>query len=459
MKDLLIRTLHHEQTERAPWVPFAGVHAGKLKGYTATEMLTDADKAFESLMEVNRLYKPDGQPVIFDLQIEAECLGCGLTWADDCPPSVSDHSLDGSDEEPPETPCDCKIPSKTSGRIPYVLDVMHRMKEAVGDTTALYGLVCGPFTLASHLRGNNLFTDMYDFEDEVADLFGFCTRVCERMADYYLEAGMDVIAVVDPLISQISTDHFEQFMSAPYTEIFCHIRGKGGLSSFFVCGDATRNVEAMCKTAPDSISVDENVNLLAAKEICDRYNIAIGGNIPLTSIMLLGNQQDNMKFTVDLLDSVKDKRNFILAPGCDMPYDVPVENGIGVAQAALETDVVREMVKNYQAADIDTSGVEIPDYANLKKPLVEVFTLDSAQCAACSYMMGAANEAKATFGDAIDMVEYKFIYKENVARCTKMGVPNLPSMYINGELKYRSIIPTKAELEATINETIAVCKA
>ena len=459
MKDLLIRALHHEEVERAPWVPFAGVHAGSLKGYTATEMLTDADKAFESLMEVNRLYKPDGQPVIFDLQIEAECLGCGLSWADDCPPSVCDHPLDGSDEEPPVTPCDCKIPKKDSGRIPYVLDVMHRMKEAVGDTTALYGLICGPFTLASHLRGNNLFTDMYDFDEEVSDLFGFCTRVCEKMADYYIEAGMDVIALVDPLISQISTAHFKQFMTEPYKQIFDHIREQGALSSFFVCGDATRNIEAMCQTGPDSVSVDENVNLLAAKEITDRYNVAIGGNIPLTTVMLLGNQQDNMKFTVDLLDSVKDKRNFILAPGCDMPYACPVENAIGVAQAALETDAVREMVANYQADDVDTSAVILPDYASLKKPLIEVFTLDSAQCAACGYMMNAANEAKATFGDAIDMVEYKFIYKENVARCVKMGVPNLPSMYINGQLKYRSIIPTKTELENAIREAIDACKA
>ena len=457
MKDLLIRALHHEKVERAPWVPFAGVHAGFLKGYTATEMLTDADKAFESLMEVNRLYKPDGQPVIFDLQIEAECLGCCLAWADDCPPSVSDHPLDGSDEEPAQVPCDCKIPKKTDGRIPYVLEVMRRMKEAVGDTTALYGLICGPFTLASHLRGNNLFTDMYDFEDEVADLFTFCKKVCIRMADYYLEAGMDVIAMVDPLISQISTAHFEQFMTEPYTEIFGHIRKAGGLSSFFVCGDATRNIEAMCQTNPDSISVDENVNLLAAKAITDRYNIALGGNIPLTSVMLLGNQQDNMKFTVDLLDSLEDKTNFILAPGCDMPYAVPVENCIGVAQAALETDAVREMVKNYQAAEVDTSSVVLPDYEHLEKPLVEAFTLDSAQCAACGYMMGAVNEAKETFGDAIDVVEYKYIYKENVARCVKMGVPNLPSLYINGQLKYKSIIPTKAELEAAIKEAMAQC--
>lgn len=458
MKDLLFRTLRHEETERAPWVPFAGVHAGKLKGYTATEMLTNADAAIESLLEVNNLYKPDGQPVIFDLQIEAECLGCDLTWADDCPPSVSGHPLDGSDEEAPETPCDCKIPTKESGRIPYVLEVMRRMKEAVGETTALYGLICGPFTLASHLRGNNLFTDMFDFEEEVESLFAFCNRVCMKMADYYIEAGMDVIAIVDPLISQISTAHFEQYMTAPYTELFDHIRAAGAFSSFFVCGDATRNVEAMCQTGPDSISVDENVNLLAAKEITDKYNVVIGGNIPLTSIMLLGNQQDNMKFAVDLLDSIPVKKNFIIAPGCDMPYDVPVENCIGVAQAAIETDTVREMVKNYQAEEIDTSGVVLPDYANLAKPLVEIFTLDSAQCAACGYMMGAANAAKETFGDAIDMVEYKFIYKENVARCVKMGVPNLPSMYINGELKYRSIIPAKAELETAIKEAIEACK-
>ncbi len=455
MKDLLFRCLKHEDIERAPWVPFAGVHAGSLKGYTATKMLQDADAAFESLMEVNRLYRPDGQPVIFDLQIEAECLGCGLVWADDCPPSVSSHPLATEDiDEPPTVPCDCKIPTKESGRIPYVLDVMHRMKEAVGETTALYGLICGPFTLASHLRGNQIFMDMYDFEDETIDLMAFCGRTCIKMAEYYIEAGMDVIAMVDPLISQISTDDFETFCADPYKEIFDYIREKGAFSSFFVCGDATRNIEVMCQTGPDSISVDENVDILAAKQITDQYNVVIGGNIPLTSIMLLGNQQDNMKWVVDLLDSIPDKKNFIIAPGCDMPYEVPVENGIGVAQAALETDEVREIVKNYQTEEIDTSGVVLPDYENLEKPLLEVFTLDSAQCAACGYMMNAANEAVATFGDKIDMVEYKFIYKENVARVVKMGVPNLPSMYLNGELKYRSIIPSKDELEKTIQEAL-----
>ena len=444
-KEILFKVLRHEKTDIVPWVPFAGVHAGKLKGYNAIEVLNDEDKLVASLLEVNRLYKPHGQPVLFDLQVEAECLGCELVWAENAPPSVKTHPL----AESMEIPCDCTIPTPESGRFPMILNAMRRMKKEVGDTTALYGLICGPFTLASHLRGNDIFMDMYDDEDYVKGLLNYCTKVGKKVAEYYIDAGMDVIAIVDPLISQISSDHFTQFMSEPYTELFDFFRSKNVFSSFFVCGDATRNIEVMCKTKPDSISIDENVDLITAKAITDKYNIAIGGNIPLTTVMLHGTQQDNMKYVVDLLDSIENKQNLIIAPGCDMPYDVPVENSVGVAQAVLYTDDVREMLKNYKAVE-ENIEVELPDYNALKKPLIEVFTLDSATCAACTYMMNAANIAKKKYGDAIDVVEYKFTTKENIARCKKMGVPNLPSMYINGELKFRSIIPSKEELEAAI---------
>lgn len=448
-KQILIDVLNHKKTEKTPWVPFAGVHAGRLKGYTAKEVLQDADKLFESLLAVNKLYKPNGQPVVFDLQIEAEILGCSLVWADDSPPSVSTHPL----RDEMIVPCACTIPDKEDGRLPMVLDVMRRMKSAVGGDTLLYGLVCGPFTLAAHLRGNDIFMDMYDDEEYVKNLLAYCTKAAARIAEYYIEAGMDVIAVVDPLISQISADHFREFMSDPFTELFGIIRNLHAYSSFFVCGDATRNIEVMCRTNPDSISVDENVNLLAAKAITDRFGIAIGGNIPLTTTMLHGTQQDNMKFVVDLLDSMPDKTNFILAPGCDMPYAVPFENAIGAAQAVSQTDEVRRMIADYVAAE-ENIAVDLPDYANLKKPLVEVFTLDSATCAACTYMMGAANEAKESFGSKMDLVEYKYTVKENIARCKKMGVKNLPSIYINGTLQFSSIVPGREELAAAITRAM-----
>ena len=450
-KEILMKTLRHEPVEQVAWVPFAGVHAGKLLGYTATEVLTDEDKLVESLMEVHRLYKPHGQPLLFDLQVEAECLGCDLRWADDCPPSVTTHPLEGDELI---VPCDCSIPTEESGRLPMILGMMRRMKTNIGDDTALFGLICGPFTLASHLRGNDIFMDMLDDEDYVTDLLNYCGRVAKKMSDMYIDAGMDVIAVVDPLISQISVNHFEEFMTPVFSDLFDHIRGRGALSSFFVCGDATRNVEAMCKTNPDGISVDENVNLAAAKVITDKYNITIAGNLPLTTVMLHGTQQDNMKCVIDELDSIADRRNFIVSPGCDMPYDVPVENTIGAVQAVLQEKEVRKMLENYVAVADDTV-VELPDYASLKKPLVEVFTLDSATCAACTYMLGAATAMKEFYGDAIDMVEYKYTIKENIARCKAMKVPNLPSIYIDGELKYQSLIPKSETFHADIDAELA----
>lgn len=443
-KERVLNILEHQSTDKIPWVPFVGVHAGSIKGYTAEEVLKDGNKLYDSLMEAHKLYQPDGMPVIFDLQVEAEILGCELVWSDDCPPSVKTHPC----EEEAIIPCKCKLPTKESGRIPLILDVMNRMKESVGDTTALYGLICGPFTLASHLRGNNLFMDMILDENYVKQLMEYCTEVSLKMIDFYTEAGMDIIAVVDPLVSQISPEHFTSLCHDSFSTIFDYIKVKNTNSSFFVCGNATRQIEVMCKTSPDSISIDENVDIKSAKEITDKYNITIGGNIPLTTLMLHGTQQDNMKYVVNMIDTLTHE-NLIISPGCDMPYAVPTDNTIAIGQTIKDTDTIREMVKNYESKDEDIN-VEIPDYKNLEKPFVEVFTLDSASCAACTYMMDAANVAKENFGDKIDLIEYKFTEKINIARCKKMGVTNLPCIYINGELKWSSIIPSKEELFSVI---------
>ncbi|MEJ5201794.1 MAG: uroporphyrinogen decarboxylase family protein, partial [Anaerolineales bacterium] len=306
-RQLLLAVLRHEKTDQVPWVPFAGVHAGKLKGYSGREILTDGDKLVEALIMVNEVYQPDGQPVVFDLQVEAEILGCQLLWSETAPPSVASHPLAQDMTIPTH------LPQPDDGRLPIILDVMRRMKQVVGEKTALFGLVTGPFTLASHLRGTDIFIDSVDHPDFLTDLLSYTTQVALRIADYYLEAGMDVIAVVDPLVSQISPRHFKRFMSEPFSAIFDYLRAKNAFSSFFVCGDATKNIEVMCQTSPDSIFIDENIDMVAAKQITDRYNITLGGNIPLTTRMLLGTQQDNMAYVIELLDKL-DHHNLVIAP-------------------------------------------------------------------------------------------------------------------------------------------------
>lgn len=441
-KGLIFKALRHEPMDEIPWVPFAGVHAGQLKGYTAQEMLTSADAIVASLKEVAKLYQPDGLPVIFDLQVEAEILGCELMWAKENPPSVKTHPLAGDTKE---IPCTCKLPGPEDGRLPMILDAKRRVKDELGDNIALYGLICGPFTLASHLRGSDIFMDMIKDKQYVKDLMDFCAQVSIKMCEMYIDAGMDVIAVVDPLISQVSPKMIEKMLSDAFKGIFDYIRARDVFSCFFVCGNATNQIKVMCDMGPDGISIDENVDLPKAKEITDQYNICIGGNIPLTTTMLHGTQEDNYKGTLDLIDSVEDKKNFIVSPGCDMPYATPRENTVACATAVKNPKRARELIKNYTSS-FDDIAVEIPDYENEEKVIVELFLLDPEQCAACTYMKAAAVDAYDDMSDIAEIREYKYYIKEDIARTRKMGIANLPTMAIDGEPVFISIIPSHDEL-------------
>lgn len=448
-KQLVMKVLNHEDTNgQVPWIPFAGVHAGLLKGYTGKEILTDGDKLLESLLEVNKIYKPDGMPVVFDLQLEAEILGCELLWADNNPPSVSGHPF----EAEKAIPCRCKFPTEESGRLPIVLNTMRRLKQEIGGETALYGLLCGPLTLASHLRGSKLFIDMRKDPEYVTQLFNYCAEYALKMIDLYLDAGTDVIAVVDPLVSQISPKMLDNLLHEPFKAIFDYIRLKGAKSAFFVCGDATVELDAMCRTNPDSVAVDENVNMLGAKEVTDKYNIALSGNIPLTTVMLFGTQQDNMKYVVDLLAQLQTTHNLMISPGCDMPYSIPIENAVACSFAVHRPEEAKQMIANYEGSGFDDIEIEIPDYQGMDKVFIELFTLDPDQCAACNYMVESVADIFDEIKDIAQYTVYKYFIREDIARTAKMGLKNLPTMCMDGESAYISIIPDREELIAEVTK-------
>ena len=204
---LVKRAMNLEEVERIPWVPFVGAHAGKLLGLTATEYLQSTEKIVEGVNKAIELYNPDGIPVVFDLQIEAEALGCKLAWADDNPPAVVSHPLkEGKNIEDLKVPCACKA------RIPMAMDATRQLRDQHPDM-ALYGLITGPFTLALHLLGTDIFMQMMTEPDEVHKLMRFTTDVAKMMAGNYIEAGADVIAVVDPMTSQIDPMSFENHKS------------------------------------------------------------------------------------------------------------------------------------------------------------------------------------------------------------------------------------------------------
>ncbi len=446
-KDLVLSAMKLKETERVPWVPFVGCHGGSLIDKGADEFLQDAGLIVQGQVKAAKLYEADGLPVAFDLQVEAEALGCDLKWEKLNPPAVSSHILDVKKLD------ELKIPSLDDARIPIMMEAARQLRKELPDT-ALFGLITGPFTLALHLMGSNLFMEMYDDPEGLHELLNFCTEVGKVMIDGYVDAGCDIIALVDPMTSQIGPDHFTEFVTPGCTELFEYVRNKGKLSSFFVCGHAMKNLEVMCECKPDNLSVDENIPLEVVKKVCLERNVSFGGNLPLTTALLNGSEEQNAILAYEALQTGGAK-GYIIAPGCDLPYDTPAKNLQAVA------GVVNDEYKREIAETLASEGYteeqrlfDMSEYGRSDKVIVDIITLDSEACAPCQYMVESVRAIVPEFEDLIIWREHKIKSQESVQFMASLMVKNVPTICIDGEITFVSVIPTRDELIAALQARI-----
>jgi MtaA/CmuA family methyltransferase len=444
--ELIKKVFALEPVERVPWVPFVGVHGGYLTGVDAVTYLKSADEIVKGITKSVEEYHPDGIPVVFDLQVEAEVLGCELRWSETGPPAVVSHPLVEG-----EKLSDLKIPGPDDGRIAICLEATKTLRKKYPDL-ALYGLITGPFTLALHLLGTDIFMKLFEAPEEVNEVMEFCKQVGQKMAEYYMDAGCDVIAMVDPMTSQIDPETFETFVTPFVSRIFEFIRQKGKLSSFFVCGHAQQNIKAMCNCRPNNVSIDENIPLDFVKEIALEKGISFGGNLKLTVVLLMGTPDDCREHALECLD-LGGKTGFILAPGCDLPRETPSENLKAVTELVHDPylqDVVRTLEKKESSLEV----FNMKDYGQADKVIVDIITLDSESCAPCQYMVEAVKRVAPHFEGVVEWREHAIKKMEAVSFMSSLMVKNIPTICIDGKIAFVSKIPPERELVAAIQKRI-----
>jgi uroporphyrinogen decarboxylase len=449
-KELLFSALQNKITPRPAWVPFVGVHGAHLLGKSAEEYLKSSDLIVQGLRLAKDIYKPDGLPVMFDLQIEAEMLGCGIKWSKDAPPAVVSHPLSDG-----KSIADLPEFDPQSGRMAVALDTLQKLKKECGDEIGLYGLICGPFTLSLHLLGTNIFLDMFDRPSYVKSVIAYCAIVACKAARAYAENGADVVAVVDPMTSQISPEHFNEFVAPYLDQVFNEIRKCGVYSSLFVCGDANRILDLLSNTACDNVSIDENIPLTRTRDITRSHGKSFGGNIKLTTVLLLGDSDDSKLDALRCIDE-GGSSGFVLAPGCDLPFAVPKENVAAVAEM-VHDDYQREIARRTIVGKNSFDGkADIPDdYKAEKQVHLDVVTLDSGSCAPCQYMVDAVRKASLKLSRPVIIKEHKVTTHEGIATMQRLGVKNIPTICIDGEIAYVSRIPDINTLVRSIENKLA----
>lgn len=453
-KELVNAALRYEEVERIPWVPFTGVHVAKLLGMDAESFLKDPDAIVKGVVTAAKRYKADGVCAIFDLQVEPEVLGCRLKWAKNNPPAVVGHVL-----EEGKTLADLPEFTKDKGRIPICLEATKKIIDEIGEDTAVFALICGPFTLALHLAGQSFLTGMIENPKMAKELLDYCAQIAIKMSEWYLELGVDAIAVVDPMTSQISPRHFKRFVSPCMEPVVKAVHDMNGIITLFCCGNATKNIELMMQCKPDGIAFDEQVDLGMVHDLAENYHVACEGNMALTTTLLFGSPMECVNEAKERM-ATGGMRGYILSPGCDLPFDTPFYNleAVGnyvrdniLPEASAGFLSLEDALKQCDSEGEEDSIVEIEK----GKVFIEIVTLDSEGCAPCQYMVESVKSVADKYGDKLIWKESLIKSLAGIRRTQKLGVNTLPTMLINNEVVFDNITPTSDQLCKEIDKRLA----
>ena len=112
------------------------------------------------------------------------------------------------------------------------------------------------------------------------------------------------------------------------------------------------------------------------------------------------------------------------------------------------------MVKAMAARESTQDRLDMHEYGQHDKVIVDVITLDSEACAPCQYMVDAVRRIAPEFEGIVEWREHKIKYRESLVFMSSLMVRNVPTICIDGQITFVSRIPPRDELIAAIQRRI-----
>lgn len=302
---------------RIPLIPLMGAPGIALTQTTLKENLTDAETQFRTLFALLERFHPDGIFLFMDLTVEAEALGLKIRFPEHEPPSVREHPVKNFSS----------LHSLQSswhgigGRMPVFIKTMEKLSRVSDAINGCY--VIGPLTLAGELMGvRDLALASMENEPFVLQMLEFTTGAVTEYACAFINAGADIVAVLEPTAVMFSPVQFEVYCAKYFKQIQDSLDRRCILH---VCGNTTHLLPRMVQTDAFGLSLDSMVDFetISQKIPSEMYLI---GNINPVAIFLQGTVQDMKEEVCTLCNKIKNKSRFILSSGCDLPVGIPLGN-------------------------------------------------------------------------------------------------------------------------------------
>ncbi len=298
------------------------VHGLKEWGYRFAEIHTDPRKMANMAASTYRLFGYECAVAPFDMNIEAEALGCEINYY----PHHMEGILYPTIKEPlaeKVVDLDFELPADlaSAGRIPVVTEALQILKKEVGDEVAIGSYILGPYLIAAQIV-------------DVGDLAKSCFKR-PQMVSAIMDKTTDLIIALDKILRDAGADYvtiremgagpdilsprlFKSLIRPQLDRIFANI---GSPNVLHICGDTNAIVDQMGEVGADAISVEEKNDVAESRKTLGPEALLFG-NIAGYNLMVMGMPEDVEQKVKESIDNGVDA----VWPGCDIWPDVPEAN-------------------------------------------------------------------------------------------------------------------------------------
>lgn len=334
--DRFMTAVELKEPDRIPIVLTSREFGIRYSGYKFSECLKDEDLYIKSQIKCLEDFELDAVWDLWAIPVIAEAFGSNLRIMEDDVPWITEpYAL--------TRPRDLKkleakaIDVTKDGRMPYMLNLVKKLKKAVGNDIPVIGWVSTPFRTACMLRGiDNFYKDLFKVPDFAEELLEFALKYSILYGEAMIEAGADIISISNPVASAgcISRKHYERF-SFPYEKkMIASLKKKGAIIQYHTCGDWNDRYDLVLETGIDILHPDKIDLKQFKKEFGSK--VCLMGGVPSVDIMLLGSPKEVAEITRNSIDSAAEGGGYMISADCALPRDTPADNVLAMVSAAKQ---------------------------------------------------------------------------------------------------------------------------
>ncbi|MHB1134591.1 MAG: uroporphyrinogen decarboxylase family protein [Chloroflexota bacterium] len=210
-----------------------------------------------------------------------------------------------------------------------------RIRAQLGPDFPIWMGVDSPWQTACLLRGvQGFMIDTIDRPGFVDDLLAFAFEATAALAHLALGVSGAHLYLMDALASasQISPTTYRRW-AQPYEARMADLaHARGAYQMLHICGNTTRNLEAMADTGSDVLDLDHAVSVAEAKRRVGG-RVCLKGNVDPVGTLLQGTPEQ-VEAECRAIIAAGGPGGFILSSGCQVPRDTSVENVFALTLAA-----------------------------------------------------------------------------------------------------------------------------